>query len=113
MAVSVARMDIIWSSTLSFCFFAISVATVIIYVRTRSKQSLVMCAGLALLWLGLIFAFFGPKTTTTLGPELSAGGHTASITTIVSPSLPIGYLLGVGIVLFAIGFFAHAIRKAT
>ena len=106
-------MDLIWSLTLAVCFFAISVASVIIFIRTRSKQSLVMCAGLALLWLGLIFAFFGPKTTTTLGPELSDGGHLASMTTIVSPSLPIEYLLGVGIVLFAIGFFAHAIRKAT
>jgi hypothetical protein len=91
----------------------ISVAAVILFVRTRSGAAIVMCAGMAVYWLGFALLFLGPKKEiryTSPMDNRESGVHRRSITVRKTPTLPVGFIMSAGLIIFAGGFLYYVAR---
>jgi len=91
--------------TVSLFLVSLSLGTGILLFRTRSTASKVMGAGLVLFWLGTALAAWGPENTATRseGPGVMVIQKSAI--------LPVAYVMGAGILLFAGGFVFHATQS--
>ena len=99
----------IFGVALNVSILVASVATAILFFRTRSKMAGVMTAGVAIFWLGAALAFWGPRTITTISHPTSDGAHYESYATIEKPLLPTLYMIFAGKLIFVFGFLSYAI----
>ena len=97
----------IFSMSIYVVMLIFSVSAVILFMRTRSKASAVMCAGVAIFLLGFALAFWGPKTTTAI--ERPSEGDVYFDAQVTTSKYNFGYMIIAGELIFVFGFLFYAI----
>ena len=95
-----------------FFLVLITIGAIVIYARTGSRASIVMISGAAIFWIGAGLTLFGPqnrKVSRSSPPDAASDVWIESMTVIATPALPVGYIMGAGLLLLAVGFLFHAV----
>jgi len=97
---------------------AVSIATVILYWRSKRYSALVMVVGIASIWLSLGLLHFGPKTevhvpraeldSTIEWPEDKSRGEIVPYLVLDKPMAIVAPMMIVGSGLFAVGFLVFS-----
>lgn len=84
-----------------------TISTLVLIVKKRTKGSLIMVVGVIFLWLGVGFLGFGEKKINRVYHDTGDAFRT-SYTETTAPN-PFGYYLMMGgVLLFCFGFLGHA-----